>query len=115
MEETSSEQQSLYLLLGDNSDYKQKLTKSELKEIPLANLKFFSSHNSFIQDAQFGGLLTYNTIKEMIKLSQFMPICLELDISYLSLKPKPTELEIPTSKMYKKKSKKKTKNKPKKK
>ena len=85
MEETPSEQP-LYLLLDGNSEYKTDPTKDELKEIPLANIKFFSSHNSFIQDAQFGGLLTYNTIKEMIKLSQFMPICLELDISYLSLK-----------------------------
>ena len=104
MEGTSSEQQTLYLLLGDNSDYKQKLTKSELKEIPLANLKFFSTHNSFIQESQFGGLLTYNTIKEMIKLSQFMPICIELDISNLSLKSKPTESEKSTSNRSKKTS-----------
>jgi hypothetical protein len=85
---------SLYLLVesksnsNENSEYKTAPTAADLKKIPLANLKFFSSHNSFIQDAQFGGLLTYYAVKEMIKLAVSMPICIELDISNLSLKPK---------------------------
>jgi hypothetical protein len=53
-------------------------------DITLENLKFISTHNSIICDKQFGGRMSYDTFVEMIDLLKFMPLCLELDLSFLS-------------------------------
>ena len=53
-------------------------------DITLENLKFISTHNSIICDKQFGGRMSYDTFVEMIDLLKFMPLCLELDLSFSS-------------------------------
>ena len=53
-------------------------------DITLKDLRFLSTHNSIITDTQFGGRMSYDTFLDMIPLLKDMPLCFELDISFLS-------------------------------
>jgi len=66
--------------------YKDKPTQEELKELKLKNVKFLSTHNTFIRNRQYGGQLSYRTVIEQIKAARYMPVCIELDISVYSKK-----------------------------
>jgi hypothetical protein len=81
---------SLQLNFGLDGGYKERPTKKQLEELPLKNIKFFSTHNTFILNKQFGGLLSYRTVIEQIKAARYMPVCIELDISVYSNKKKYT-------------------------
>ena len=83
-EVTIDEAERLFINISGTLTNKQ-LTADQLKQLNLNDIKWFSTHNTFITTTQIGGVLSFDTFDECINLSQHMPVCIELDLSCWSL------------------------------
>ena len=60
------------------------INEAILSNLELKNVKFLSSHNTFVLDLQMGGTIGYDAVEEMIGYAKKMPVCIEIDISRFS-------------------------------
>lgn len=72
--------QSIKLKINDT--YSAVPTHNEILNLPLQNIKFFSTHNSFILKSQFKGIVGYTTIIDSLNNLEFYPVCIELDLIF---------------------------------
>jgi hypothetical protein len=56
------------------------LDTGNINKTPLKDIKFFSTHNSYITEKQFGGKVDNKYVVEQLKLLDRFPVCIELDI-----------------------------------
>ena len=56
------------------------LDTGNINKTPLKDIKFFSTHNSYITEKQFGGKVDNKYVVEQLKLLDKFPVCIELDI-----------------------------------